>query len=269
MQSSCPNKRPNIIVAIVIYGPQHVPFDVDLGPIMLHDWRHLSYEDVVAEVKNVRVNDILSTEVHFPTSIYSSFVLSVFDGIPLTQEQVFNLLPPSDANMINGRADLTIKCDPLYTTLISPNPNCTAAPSAPKFRFTPGKRYKLRLLNTGGDGTQKFSIDGHKLTVVAYDFTQIQPYETDVVTLGVGQRAEVIVEATGKPGDSFWMRSRISYLCLELTWQATMKAGVYYDGADTNVEPQTDKVEDDTSWCQNVSSSFSPSLVPKTRCNSN
>lgn len=49
--------------ALVIYGPQHVPFDVDLGPIMLHDWRHLSYEDVVAEVKAVRINDIVSTEV--------------------------------------------------------------------------------------------------------------------------------------------------------------------------------------------------------------
>lgn len=158
--------------------------------------------------------------------------------------------------MINGRSELTIKCDPLYTDLISPNPNCTAPPARPKFRFTPGKRYKLRLLNTGGDGTQKFSIDGHNLTVVSYDFTQIQPYETDVVTVGVGQRAEVILEATGQPGESFWMRSRISWPCLELTWQATMKAGVYYDGADMNVDPQTDANFDDTSWCQNVSLVF-------------
>lgn len=49
--------------AMVIYGPQHVPFDVDLGPVMLHDWRHISYEDEVAEVKNVRLNDVPSTEV--------------------------------------------------------------------------------------------------------------------------------------------------------------------------------------------------------------
>lgn len=162
--------------------------------------------------------------------------------------------------MINGRSELTIKCDPLYTDLISPNPNCTATPSLPKFSFTSGKRYKLRLLNTGGDGTQKFSIDGHNLTVISYDFTQIEPYETDVVTVGVGQRAEVIVEATGQPGESFWMRSRISWQCLELTWQATMRAGVYYDGADTNAEPQTEAVYDDSSWCQNVGRTMSFSM---------
>lgn len=68
LNSFSASKETNTILeAIVIYGPQHVPFDVDLGPIMLHDWRHLSYEDVVAEVKAVRLNDIISAQVRFLT----------------------------------------------------------------------------------------------------------------------------------------------------------------------------------------------------------
>lgn len=153
--------------------------------------------------------------------------------------------------MIDGRSNLTIKCTPIWDANSANNPNCTSTPDPPKFRFTPGKKYKLRLINTGGDGTQKFSIDGHKITVISYDYTQIQPYQTDIVTLGVGQRAEIIVEATGQRGDMVWIRSKISY-CLMLTWYRTMKAAVYYDGADTNVDPSTEAVDDDTDWCQNV-----------------
>jgi FtsP/CotA-like multicopper oxidase with cupredoxin domain len=40
---------------------------------------------------------------------------------------------------------------------------------------------------------QKFTIDGHNFTVIANDFVPINPYTTDVITLGVGQRSDVIV----------------------------------------------------------------------------
>jgi FtsP/CotA-like multicopper oxidase with cupredoxin domain len=55
-----------------------------------------------------------------------------------------------------------------------------------------------------------FSIDNHEMTVIANDFVPIEPYNTTVVTLGVGQRTDVLVTATGKPTDSVWMRSNIS-----------------------------------------------------------
>jgi len=44
------------------------------------------------------------------------------------------------------------------------------------------------------------------MTVVAQDFVPLKPYDTDLVTLAVGQRNDVIVEAIGKPTDSVWMR---------------------------------------------------------------
>jgi FtsP/CotA-like multicopper oxidase with cupredoxin domain len=40
---------------------------------------------------------------------------------------------------------------------------------------------------------QKFTLDGHNFTVIANDFIPINPYSTNVITLGVGQRSDVIV----------------------------------------------------------------------------
>jgi FtsP/CotA-like multicopper oxidase with cupredoxin domain len=56
-----------------------------------------------------------------------------------------------------------------------------------------GKKYLLRLINTSAEGMQKFTIDGHNFTVIANDFVPINPYSTSVITLGVGQRSDVIV----------------------------------------------------------------------------
>ncbi len=58
-----------------------------------------------------------------------------------------------------------------------------------KFRLQSGKTHRLRLINSGAEGIQKFSIDGHTLTVFANDFVPIKPYDTKIVTIGVRQRS--------------------------------------------------------------------------------
>lgn len=75
--------------------------------------------------------------------------------------------------------------------------------------FVPGKRYRIRLVNTALDHFFRFMIDDHSLTVVSTDFVPIVPYETDTVGLGIGQRYDVIVTAKANQtaGSSFWMRS--------------------------------------------------------------
>jgi len=64
-------------------------------------------------------------------------------------------------------------------TIIRPNAGLS------KFRFQKGKTHRLRLINAGAEGIQRFSIDGHNMTVIANDFVPVQPYTTQVVTLGV------------------------------------------------------------------------------------
>lgn len=70
---------------------------------------------------------------------------------------------------------------------------CTPNAGISKFSFTSGKKYLLRLINTSAEAIQKFTIDGHTFKVIANDFVPINPYETNVITLGVGQRSDVIV----------------------------------------------------------------------------
>lgn len=56
-----------------------------------------------------------------------------------------------------------------------------------KFKFTTGQKHRLRLINAGAEGIQRFTIDGHTMTVMANDFVPIKPYTTNVVTLGVSR----------------------------------------------------------------------------------
>ncbi|GKZ26428.1 hypothetical protein AbraIFM66951_004932 [Aspergillus brasiliensis] len=136
--------------------------------------------------------------------------------------------PNVDNNLINGHG--VVNC--------SSADQCSTGAGYARFNFTSGKKHRLRLLNTGSNANQKFSIDGHNLTVIANDFVPLQPYTTDVVTLGVGQRADVIVEATGSPTDAYWMRASIDIECLNATASyQTVKAAIYYEGADTTVAP--------------------------------
>lgn len=123
-----------------------------------------------------------------------------------------------------------------------------------KFQFQAGKTHLLRLINAGGSGSQKFSIDDHELTVVANDFTLVEPYTTKVVTLGPGQRSDILVKATGKPTDSVWMRADLDPICLNVTsYQPNARAIVYYDKASPDVLPDTDATGWESNNCANVS----------------
>ena len=115
---------------------------------------------------------------------------------------------------------------------------CSSISSASTFHFVAGKTHRLRLINAGAEALQRFSIDNHTLTVIANDFVPIVPYETHVVTLGVGQRCDVLVRATGSGADAVWMRSDISTLCAA-TNQPHALAAVHYPEAKDSTVPST------------------------------
>lgn len=76
-------------------------------------------------------------------------------------------------NLINGKMDLNCSA-------ITVNTSCTANARLSKFHFHPGKMHRLRLINPSIEGNQKFSIDGHVLTVIAVGFVPVVPYDTNV-----------------------------------------------------------------------------------------
>ncbi|PIA91585.1 Laccase-2 [Cercospora beticola] len=197
-----------LVGPMVIHGPHdNQDYDVDLGPVLLSDWYHESYFPLVEQVM-----------------------------APADEKKP----PPlSQNNLINGKMNYPCENSTSSTTCI---PNAGVS----KFSFESGKSYRLRLINAGAEGMQKFSIDGHKLIVFANDFVPIVPYETDVVTLGVGQRSDVVVKAIGKPTDSYWMRSDLGPSAfkggcsLHDGVSPSAVAAIYYQDANRTAVPDTE-----------------------------
>ncbi|KAF7557463.1 hypothetical protein G7Z17_g672 [Cylindrodendrum hubeiense] len=185
-----------LVGPMVIHGPREKrDYDVDVGPIMIGDWYHDEYFDLVETV------------------------MSPNGGV------VF-----SNNNLINGKNNFD--CSTLPADDTTP---CNSQAGLSKFKFTRGKTHRLRLINTGAEALQRFSIDGHNLTVIANDFVQVKPYDTQVVTLGIGQRTDVLVKANGQL-DAYWMRANISVPC-SLARNPNALAAVYYDDTDQTQEP--------------------------------
>ena len=153
--------------------------------------------------------------------------------------------PASDNNLINGKMD--------FDCSIPTAGNCTSNAGLSTFRFQTGKTHRLRLINAGAEGIQRFTIDNHTMTVIANDFVPVEPYQTNVVTLGIGQRTDVLVKATSSSTSKVWMRSDISGNCSVTTpGQNHALAVIYYPNADTTSVPQTTAQLYNDAHCGNV-----------------
>lgn len=91
----------------------------------------------------------------------------------------YNQGPNSDNNLIQGRNNY----DCSIAAAAGDKTKCNSNAGITNFRFSPGKVHRLRLINAGAEGMQKFSIDGHNLTVIANDFVPIIPYQTQGLAL--------------------------------------------------------------------------------------
>ncbi|GME51964.1 Multicopper oxidase type 1 [Neofusicoccum parvum] len=188
---------------LIVYGPDSDSYDIDVGPVMLSDWYHPQYYDTVELTMKADPSGQSPTPP-----------------------------PSSDNNLINGFGEF----DCTKTSM-----PCKPDAGVAKFKFTSGKKHRLRLINSGSEGMQRFSIDGHTLKVIAHDFVPIEPYEVTALTLGVGQRADVVVEATGNPSGAYWMRSDIGLTnCNFFNADASeATAVVLYENADPMVVPSS------------------------------
>ncbi len=163
----------------------------------------------------------------------------------------------SDNNLINGK--MNFDCS---TVAAGDKTPCVNNAGISKFKFKKGKTHRLRLINSGADGVQRFSIDEHTFTVIANDFTPIKPYNTTVVTLGVGQRVDVLVTANaGNSKSSYWMRSNLT-VCTPAK-QPYAVAAVYYEDADTTKSPASKAWNvPDPGTCANDDLSLTEPLYP-------
>lgn len=78
--------------------------------------------------------------------------------------------------------------------------------------FEPKKKHVLRLINGSAGTHYVVSIDNHTMTVIQNDLVPITPYQTTNLSIGIGQRYMVVVEADQQPGD-YWIRTHPATGC--------------------------------------------------------
>ena len=77
------------------------------------------------------------------------------------------------------------------------------------FTVETGKTYRFRLVGAQGLYAYRFSIDGHKMTVVGTDGYWLQPVkDVDYIIIHTGERYDFLLNATDADGlNNYWMRA--------------------------------------------------------------
>ncbi|WQF88530.1 Putative multicopper oxidase, second cupredoxin domain-containing protein [Colletotrichum destructivum] len=99
--------------------------------------------------------------------------------------------------------------------------------------FESGKSYRMRLVNAAIDTHWKFMIDNHTLEVISADFVPINPYSVSDVSIGIGQRYDVVVRANQAAGD-YWLRAIPQLACSDNENTLDIKGVVRYDPSSTS-----------------------------------
>ncbi|OJJ51730.1 hypothetical protein ASPZODRAFT_57033 [Penicilliopsis zonata CBS 506.65] len=198
-----------------------------------HSWYHSHFS---LQYGNGLFGPIL---IHGPSSANWDVDLGVLPLQDWAHESVFTLWagitqygapPPLPNGLINGTN--TFDCRG------SSDPACLGTGKRYENSFVQGKKYLIRLVNTAVDGYFRFSIDNHKLTVAATDLVPIQPYETDNVLLGSGQRYDIIVEAD-QPIGNYWLRATYQTACRNNSNANNILGIIRYEGSDPVAVPTT------------------------------
>jgi FtsP/CotA-like multicopper oxidase with cupredoxin domain len=94
------------------------------------------------------------------------------------------------------------------STLINGQGRYAGGPSTPLsvIDVQPGLRYRFRVIAMSCDPSFNFTIDGHRMTIIEVDGTEVQPVEVDSIPILAGQRYSVVVTAD-QPVGSYWIRS--------------------------------------------------------------
>ncbi|KAI9696288.1 MAG: hypothetical protein M1820_008211 [Bogoriella megaspora] len=187
---------------LLIHGPSSANYDEAFDPILINDWVHDN------------TTNVLNQELVGGVPTANSIVLNGTGTYRCSDLDPFccNNIPASCAPARDPRCPTS----PATPTNRCPNPNI-GNPYA--MAFVPGKRYKLRLVNSSAGSMFLFSIDGHQLEVIATDLVAIKPYNTSSLFIGIGQRYQIIVTAQTFPAgtdlsnQNYWIRTRIAQGC--------------------------------------------------------
>ncbi|ETN46123.1 uncharacterized protein HMPREF1541_00307 [Cyphellophora europaea CBS 101466] len=191
-----------IVGPIVVHGPSdHVEYDEDLGPVLISDWYHGCFTDLLEKALG-----------------------------PSTQ--LDDIRPLADSNLLAGAG--RYPC-----TDITDGTPCTDNVPYKRWDVEAGKTYRMRFVNTGSSSFFTVSLDSHAFTVMAVDFVPVEPHQVDKLVLSVGQRIDVIFTASADSTQSYWLRASNSEICSDTQADSDALAIIAYPNAPAETAPQS------------------------------
>ncbi|KAJ2892353.1 uncharacterized protein MKZ38_009949 [Zalerion maritima] len=143
-------------------------------------------------------------------------------------------VPTLETGLINGTNT--------WSCADSTDPKCVGGGEKFEAVFEAGKKYRIRVVNGATDGHFQFSIDGHNMTVIASDLVPIVPYAADSIQVAMGQRYDVVVEASADAGN-YWLRAGWTDACVMNGSPEDMTGIIRYDSSSTEDPDTTSAVE--------------------------
>ncbi|KAK3369580.1 Cupredoxin [Lasiosphaeria ovina] len=145
------------------------------------------------------------------------------DRLTLRAELVANGAPPDSDNILFRGKNV--------------HPTAATGGAYDRITLTPGKKHLLRLINTSVDNSLTVSLVGHNFTVIATDLVAVTPTVRSTLFLGVGQRYDVIIDAS-QPVANYWFNATLeSANNCGKTRNPFPAAIFHYDGASTTGLP--------------------------------
>ncbi|KAH9236500.1 multicopper oxidase [Colletotrichum gloeosporioides 23] len=190
---------------ITIYGPTSYPYDIAIEPITITDWANNSAFQNIAPIRGGRADtmDVL---------LNGTGDITRFTG---GQTKNTDTIPP--------RFELSFD---------------DAAPSP----MTGAKRYLLRLINTSFGNSFIFAIDNHNLTVVETDFVPVHNFNTTSILVAIGQRYNIIVEATPIVNNAYMKTGVLRYDKTSTTDPTTIGWNISDTDSDKSINDQLNPV---------------------------
>lgn len=127
----------------------------------------------------------------FPITEWFYATAATINDVALLNTQVNGGPPAADNILLNG-------------TNVNPT---TGAGSYAQVTLTPGKKHRLRLINTSVDNFFRVKLDSHTFTVISADFIPVVALpDQDWLLIAIGQRYDVVFTANETAG-TYWFRA--------------------------------------------------------------
>lgn len=172
-----------------------------VGPLVLHS----PTEDALIEKGGLTYDEDI---VLFVSELYFNNTYDLIQSY--LAPRVENKEPIPDTGLMQGAA--WFAC-----STVEGEYECVSDGEGAVLPVHPDKKYRMRVINGGGFSEFDFSIDGHVLTVIEADGTNVEPFDLEVVRMANGQRYSFLLDTSKRDSDAdtFWIRGSMNPYCYD------------------------------------------------------